>query len=126
MNEQKILFSIITSPTHPNFSPLYRELGIGEQLIDSMRKAISQLKKQQPDYIVAEFAYAYSSNYQAIHTSNLDVLLHSLKKYSPESKVIVLVKKDELEYVGHIKELFPLHAILSYPVNESQFRELLQ
>jgi len=124
MNDQKLLFSIITSPTHPNFSTLYRELGIDELVIDSMRKAISKLKKQQPDYIVAEFAYAYSSNYQAIHTSNLDVLLHSLKKYSPESKVIVLVKKDELEYVGHIKELFPLRAILSYPVTDVQMREL--
>ncbi|MDH3354609.1 MAG: hypothetical protein OEL79_05280 [Chromatiales bacterium] len=91
-----------------------------------MRRAIGQLKRQSPDYIVAEFSYAYSSNYSAIHTSNLDVLLHSLKRYSPETKVIVLVNRDELEYVDHIRELFPLHAILSYPVNKGEVRELLQ
>ena len=123
---QKTLFSIIESPTHPNFSSTYSGLGFKEVIISSMRKAISQLKKIAPNFIVAEFCYAYSSNYSAIHTSNLDVLLHSLKKYSPETKVIVMVKKDELEYVDHIKELFPLHAILSYPVSETEFRELLQ
>jgi hypothetical protein len=123
---KKIIFSIIESPTHPDFSANYRDMGLHEEVIDSMRKAIAKLKKVTPDYIVAEFAYAYSSNYQAIHTSNLDVLLHSLLKYSPETKVIVLVKKEELEYVGHIKEIFPLHAILSYPVSPSEIRELLK
>ena len=126
MNEQKTVFSIIESPTHPNFSALYEELGHKEVVIDSMRKAISQLKKQQPDYIVAEFAYAYSSNYQAIHTSNLDVLLLSLSKYSPETEVIVLVKKDELRFVDHIQELFPLKAILSHPVSETEIKAQLQ
>ena len=125
MSEQKTLFSIIESPTHPNFSSLYRDLGVKEEVLNSMRKAIGKLKKLIPNYIVAEFAYAYSSNYSAIHTSNLDVLLHSLKRYSPETKVIVLVKRDELEYVDHIKEIFPLHAILCYPVSEEQLRELL-
>lgn len=126
MSVLKILFSIIESPTHPNFSQIYSELGVKEEIISSMRKAISKIKKQQPNFIVAEFTYAYSTNYQATHTSNLDVLLHSLKKYSPETKVIVLVKKDELEYVDHIQEIYPLHAILSYPVAETEILELLQ
>ena len=126
MSDQKTLFSIIDSPTHPNFGSIYSELGIKDIQINSMRRAISKLKKETPDYIVAEFCYAYSSNYSAIHTSNLDVLLHSLKKYSPNTKVIVLVKRDELEYLDHIQEIFPLHAILSYPVTETEMRELLQ
>ncbi|NOR51363.1 MAG: hypothetical protein GQ470_01970 [Gammaproteobacteria bacterium] len=126
METQKILFSIIESPSHPNFSSTYSRLGFKEVIISSMRKAISQLKKIAPDFIVAEFCYAYSSNYSAIHTSNLDVLLYSLKKYSPETKVIVLVKKDELEYVDHIQELFPLHAILSYPISEAQINAALK
>ncbi len=125
MSTQKILFSIIETPTHPNFGSIYSSLELKEVQLNSMRKAISKLKRISPDFVVAEFCYAYSSNYSAIHTSNLDVLLHSLKKYSPNTKVIVLVKKDELEYVDHIQEIFPLHAILSYPVSESQLRELL-
>lgn len=95
-------------------------------MITSIRKAISKLKKQQPEYIVAEFAYAYNSNYQASHTSNLDVLLHSLKKYSPKTKVIVMVKKEEMEFVAHIKEIFPLHAILSYPISDTDINEVLK
>ncbi len=126
MGSQQTLFSIIESPTHPNFSPLYKTTGVEELIFNSMRKTISSLKKLAPDYIIAEFSYAYSSNYSAIHTSNLDVLLYSLKKYSPKTKVIVLVKKEELEYVDHIKEIFPLYAILTYPVSEPKIRALLQ
>ena len=126
MSTQSTLFSIIDSPTHPNFGPIYSAQGINEVQLDSMRKAISKLKRISPEFVVAEFCYAYSSNYSAIHTSNLDVLLYSLKRYSPKTKVIVLVKKEELEYVAHIQELFPLHAILSYPITETEMRELLQ
>jgi len=126
METHKTLFSIIDSPSHPNFGPIYSNLGLKELQLNSMRKAISKLKKISPDFVVAEFCYAYSSNYSAIHTSNLDVLLYSLKKYSPNTKVIVLVKKEDLEYVSHIQEIFPLHAIVSYPVTEMKMRELLQ
>ena len=86
----KTLFSIIESSGHPNASELYDSLGIKETKITSMRKAIAALKKQQPDYIVAEFFYGYGNNYAGVNISNLDVLLYSLQKYSAHTKVIVL------------------------------------
>ena len=36
-----VLFSIVESPMHPDFSRLYRRLGIRELRLGSMRKAIS-------------------------------------------------------------------------------------
>lgn len=90
-----------------------------------MRKVIAQLKKQQPDFIVAEFSYGYSNNYAGVNISNLDVLLASLRKYAPRARVIVMVDRSEQQYVGKLAELFPLYAILQFPVLEDQIAALL-
>ncbi|OOZ39323.1 hypothetical protein BOW53_12265 [Solemya pervernicosa gill symbiont] len=119
------LFSIVESPTHPNFSSLYHELGLEVITLNSQRKAISQLKKNQPDYIVAEFFYGFNTYYQAVNISNLDVLLNSLVKYSPDTKVIVLVAKDQRQYVDKLNEIVPLHSVLTLPVTPDQLKPLL-
>ena len=121
----KTLFSIIESPAHPNFSDLYNQLGIEENKITSMRKVISTLKKQQPDFIVAEFFYGYGNNYAGVNISNLDVLLYSLQKYSAQTKVIVLVDKSEFKYVDKLNSIIKLHDILKYPVNKEQIQNSL-
>jgi hypothetical protein len=130
-NEYKItpmsatLFSIIESATHPDFSALYAALGIREIKFDSMRKAIAALKKQQPDYLVAEFFYGYGNNYAGVNISNLDVLLYSLQKYSAATRVIVLVEKNEYQYVNKLNDIIRLHDILKLPVSSRQIQESL-
>ncbi len=42
-----ILYSVIESPTHPNFSALYQRQGFQEQKLASSRKTMSQIKKQK-------------------------------------------------------------------------------
>lgn len=121
----KTLFSIIESSAHPNFSALYGSLEIKESKINSMRKAIAALKKQQPDFIVAEFFYGYGNNYAGVNISNLDVLLYSLQKYSAQTKVIVLVDKSEYQYVEKLNNIIKLHDIFKFPVNKKQLRDSL-
>jgi hypothetical protein len=121
----KTLFSIIESSAHPNFSALYNSLNIEESKINSMRKAIATLKKQQPDFIVAEFFYGYGNNYAGVNISNLDVLLYSLQKYSGNTKVIVLVEKSEFQYVDKLNNIIRLHDIFKFPVNIEQMRKSL-
>ena len=121
----KTLFSIIESSGHPNASELYESLGIKETKITSMRKAIAALKKQQPDYIVAEFFYGYGNNYAGVNISNLDVLLYSLQKYSEHTRVIVLVDKSELKYVNKLNKIITLHDILKFPFNKEQLQKSL-
>lgn len=123
---QSTVYSIIESPGHPDFSGLYRRLGWEEVRLPSMRKAISQLRKQPPDLVVAEFFYGYGNNYAGINISNLDVFLHSLLKYAPHSQVIVMVEKSERQYVDKLAELFRLQAILVQPVSEAQMRDVLE
>lgn len=90
-----------------------------------MRKAIAALKKQQPDFIVAEFFYGYGNNYAGVNISNLDVLLYSLQKYSAQTKVIVLVDKSEFQYVDKLNEIICLHDILKFPINKKHLQESL-
>ena len=111
---------------HPNFSGLYQQKGLIETRVNSIRKAISLVKKKPVRYVVAEFFYAYSTNYSGVHKSNLDVLLVSLAKYSPETRVIVLVDKAEYQYVNVLDSLnYPLHAVLVHPVSAEQMEALL-
>jgi hypothetical protein len=120
-----VLFSIIESPAHPDFSRLYARLGFDERRFASMRKAIGALKTQVPDVVVAEFIYGYGNNYAGVNVSNLDVFLYSLQKYSRNVRIIVLAERGELRYVDRLAALFPLHAVLPLPVNEQDLAQKL-
>lgn len=121
----KTLFSIIESPTHPNFSGLYKRLGFTEIRLTSTRKANHALKDTPPAFVVAEFFYGYGNNYAGINLSNLDVFLHSLRKYAPQAKVIVIAVKEERAFVDKLAALFPLHGVLLQPVREAELEALL-
>lgn len=117
---RRIVFSVVESPTHPDFGAAYERLGLENVRLTSTRKAIAQLKSQTPDFVVAEFFYGYGNNYAGVNISNLDVLLFSLQKYAPTAKVIVLVDKGERQYVDKLNEILPLHAVLVLPVSQQQ------
>ena len=119
------LFSIVESPLHPLLGLLYQRLGIQEIRLTSVRKAIQELKKNTPDIVVADFIYGYGNNYAGVNVSNLDVFLYSLEKYSRDYKLIVLVEKEELQYVSKLADLFTIHQALPYPVAESDMEALL-
>ena len=89
-----------------------------------MRKAISALKNDTPDYVVAEFFYGYGNNYAGVNVSNLDVFLYSLQKYAPDARVIVLVDRRERQFVEKLSALFSLHAVLQQPVREQDIEPL--
>ena len=122
----RTLFSIVESPLHPDFSVLYKQLNIQESKFSSMRKAISALKTQTPELVVAEFMYGYGNNYAGVNVCNLDVFLYSLQKYSSDTRIIVLVDKREYQYVEKLAALFPLHAVLQYPVREQDIEACLK
>ena len=120
------IISIVESAMHPNYSALYTKKGLAEVKVNSIRKAINLVKKQAPRYIVAEFFYAYSTNYSGVHKSNLDVLLVSLKKYAPQTKVIVLTSKEDAPFVNVLDALdYPLQACLVHPVERADMERLL-
>ena len=119
------ILSIIESPTHPRLSSLFEQMGAREIQVNSTRNAIKALKTHQPDFIVAEFFYGYGNNYAGVNVSNLDVLLSSLPKYSPHTRTIVFVDKEEAQYVEKLNELYPLHAAFLHDTPEYAIEEAL-
>ncbi len=120
------LFSIIESPSHPRLDALYQRLGIHQVKLASQRKAIQALKRGVPDWVVAEFFYGFGNNYAGANVSNLDVFLSSLRKMAPAARVIVLVSKEQAQYVPLLAERFPLHAVLTLPVTEDDVETILR
>lgn len=123
---QRFLYSIVESPAHPNFSALYAKLGYTEVRLATQRKAITELKKQPADVIVAEFFYGFGNNYAGVNVSNLDVMLSCLPKYSPDSKIVVLAQKDQLPHVDKLAQLFKLHAVVPLPATADQMMGVLK
>ena len=120
-----LLFSIIESPGHPDLSSVYQDLGIKEIKLNSQRKAINQLKKTPPDWVVAEFFYGFGNNYAGVNVSNLDVFLHSLRKYAPAARVIVIASQRDHPHVHKLTELFDIYQVLLAPVDTPVLIEVL-
>lgn len=121
-----VIISIVESLLFPDYSDLYQRKGLIELRVDSIRKAITLIKKQPAAFIVVEFLYAYSTNYSGIYKSNIEVLLVSLRKYSPHSKVVVLAKKKEMKFIHVLDAVdYPLHGVLQLPITSAQMESLL-
>ncbi|MCP3849102.1 MAG: hypothetical protein GY694_02515 [Gammaproteobacteria bacterium] len=125
-----IVFSVVESPTHPKLSNLYAEMGYEEMRFSSIRKTMAALKKHKPNVIVAEFFYAFGTNYSSNHISNLDSLLITLQKYPDyQPKIIILVSKNEYEFVskldGHYGDYYHEDCVFPHPVSEEQIRALI-
>jgi AmiR/NasT family two-component response regulator len=115
------LLAIIEMGGYPNFIPLYQSMGFSVEVVNSMRKARSSLKKHAPDVIVAE--YNFQSQFRD-RTSNLETLMAVLQKHGG-SKVIAFYEQETRHKLDQLTERFPLHATLTYPVQESELRSAL-
>ena len=114
----KMIYSVIESRTHPFLTDLYAQCGLEELCFKSMRKVISKIKNNPPDFIAVEFFYGYGNNYAGINSSNVDVMLYTLQRYSKETKVIVFVDKNERQYVDKLNDIIPLHAVFTQPIDK--------
>jgi len=125
MPVSKTIYSVIESRTHPFLTALYEQCGLEELCFKSMRKAISKIKSDPPDYIAVEFFYGYGNNYAGINSSNIDVMLYTLQRYAKETKVIVFVDKHERQYVDKLNEIIPLHAVFTRPLDHELIKKAL-
>ncbi len=53
-------------------------------------------------------------------------LHRALQRFAPQAKVIVFMHPREEDHIGKLLELFPLHAVLAYPVSEQAMQAALQ
>ena len=121
----KTLYSLIESPFPPDFNALYQKLGITAERFDTARNLHRALQKQPPDFFVGEFVYGWGNNYAGANVSNLDVTIRTLQRFAPQAKVIVFMQAREEPHIGKLLELFPIHAVLTYPMSEQQMQAAL-
>jgi len=125
-SSMKTLFSLIESPFATDFSALYQKLGIVAERVDTARNLHRALQKQPPDFFVGEFIYGWGNNYAGANVSNLDVTIRALQRFAPQAKMIVFLHPREEPHIGKLLELFPIHAVLTYPVSEQAMQAALQ
>jgi hypothetical protein len=120
-----LLYDIIESPVHPDLTDLSEKLGLERLAFHSQRKALSSLKRRPPALIVADFFYGYGNNYAGANVSNLDVLLHSLQRFAPEARIVVLADPTELPHVPKLSALFRLDAVVALPATAAALESAL-
>lgn len=121
-----LLYDIIESPAHPDLGAICERLGYDRLRFSAQRKALSQMKHQPPDLLVADFFYGYGNNYAGANVSNLDVLLRSLQRFAPTARVVVLADRNEAAHLPKLAALFELHAELTLPASPSEIEAALR
>lgn len=115
MSERPYLVSIVEMGGYPDFSALYRQAGFEPLTERNMRKALGLIKKKQPRVVVAEFNY--QSDFRD-RTSSLETLMAVLQRM-PDTRVIVFYEREQAEPYQRVTSRFPVHASLTFPVDES-------
>jgi DNA-binding NtrC family response regulator len=121
--EVRELLALVELGGYPNFVPLYERYGYQVEMVNSVRKAQAWLKRHRPKVVVAEF---YADPQFRDRISNLESLLATLQRYDVEAKVIVLIDKKYLDNLEKVKQRYPVHTVLTFPVESSGMQAALE
>ena len=58
--------------------------------------------------------------------SNLVLTLRTLQYLAPQAKISVLIQEREKEHINKLLDLFPVHAVLTFPVTDQAMLDKLQ
>ncbi|MES9827945.1 MAG: hypothetical protein ABW201_06765 [Candidatus Thiodiazotropha sp.] len=120
--DDRELLALVELGGYPNLVPLYQRCGYRVEMVNSVRKAQAWLKRRRPSVVVAEF---YADPQFRDRLSNLESLLATLQRYQANAKVIVLLDKKYLANLEKVKQRYPVHAVLTFPLNESGMQAVL-
>ena len=116
-----LLLSIVEIGGYPDFGRLYQSKGFAVSQVDSMRKAVKVLKKDQPGVVVAEFNF--QSDFRD-RTSSLETLMAMVQRM-PDTRVIVFYEQEQLPQLQRLLQVFPVFATLTFPIDESELEAVL-
>jgi hypothetical protein len=122
MDDQELL-AVVELGGYPNFIPLYQRFHYRVEMVNSVRKAQSWLKKHRPRVVVVEF---YSDPQFRDRMSNLESLLATLQRYDIDAKIIVLIDVKYLQRLEKVKSRYPVHGVLTFPVDEYTMQTALE
>jgi DNA-binding NtrC family response regulator len=117
-----MLLSLIELGGYPDFTPLYQREGFTVTAANSTRKAISLIKKNTPDVIVAEFNY--QSDFRD-RTSSLESLLASVERF-PHTRAIVFYEIQTRHQLDKLLQQFDVFRVMAYPIEEAALAAVLR
>ncbi|MFV2059363.1 MAG: hypothetical protein ACC653_01695 [Gammaproteobacteria bacterium] len=117
-NSDKSILIIMERGGYPDFSSLFNSAGFGVVIETSMRKAISRLKRNTPDVVIAEFNFQTDFRDRS---SSLESLMATLQR-SPDVKVIVFYEKEHVIHFNRLKERYDFHCVLEFPILENKLQ----
>lgn len=120
-NEQQILLSVVELGGYPNFTSLYESAGYRVVSVVSVRRALSAIKQQAPDAIVAEFNF--QSDFRD-RTSSLESLLAAVQQRST-TRVVVFYQAEHAHQLERLRARFPALQALTYPIDRTRLAQAL-
>ena len=117
----KTLLAIIELGGYPDFRNLYKSFGYDVFVESSSRKALSLLKKNHIDVIVAEFNYQHTFRDRL---SSLESIIAAAQRIEG-IKFIVIFEKEFENHLDKLRNQFKFNAEISFPVNEEKMRKAL-
>jgi len=118
VNKNRKLLAITELGGYPDFTSLYNKLGFQVDAVDSMRKALRNLKKNSYSTVVAEFNF--QSDFRD-RTSSLETLMAVIQQLT-EVKVVIFYEKEYEHQFDKLRARFSFHAELAYPIDEMKLK----
>jgi DNA-binding NtrC family response regulator len=119
---QGTLLSIVEIGGYANFIPLYQRLGYQVHTLNSMRKALSWLKRNCPEVVVAEFNFDPTFRDRV---SNLESLLASLQRYRCDARVILFLEPQRRAQLDQVLERYSVDAVIEFPIEPERLAQAL-
>ena len=120
---KKMIYVVFESGFNIDFSMHCKNSDIEHSTFSTNRKLIAQLKKVEPDFIVAEFSYSPSLGTQI---SNLDGLLGSVERYWQKTQLIIYTEERYRDKLETVREKFKINHVLEYPMEYSTICSIIK
>ena len=121
MSQPPLLLNVIELLGYPNLRSLYERLGYRVLTEFAVRKAISLMRKEKPDVIVADFYFQPDFRDRVSNLESLLATAQSLK----DVKVIVLYEAPHEHALERLRQRFRVDAALTLPVKEADMESAL-
>ncbi len=114
---KRIVYAFFESAFTLDIEQLCQRNDILQENFPSNRKLIAQVKKSEPDFIMAEFIYSPSLGTQI---SSLDGILGTVERFCQKTQLIIYTESRYREQLETVREKFKIHHVLEYPVQGSE------
>lgn len=122
MKNSRLLLAITELGGYPDFTALYETSGFQVDSVNSMRKALRNLKHKKYDAIVAEFNF--QSDFRD-RTSSLETLMAVIQQMEAVN-IIIFYEKEYLHQFEKLRNRFSFHAELPYPIDSEKLKSALE